>query len=168
MHFGATLRQVMRECDMTQSRLSGITGVPQGRISEYVNDRRTPSQDTLELLVGAMGKRPVLRVEEEPMGRSERRSWMLHRQLATHLDEFDTWYDRLLLNLDRLSGTVRGEPHRSNLDRWRQLIEQRDVGDIRRIMLDPSREGQEMREVGPFSGILPQEERRQVLERLGR
>ena len=170
MDVGLELRRVMGEQGMTQSGLSRITGIPQGRISEYMSGKRTPGETTLELLFGSMGLRPrtVLLVDPEPMGHSERRSWLLHRQLSTHLDDFDSWLDKLKSNLDLVEHSVSGEPHQSNLQRWRQLVEQRDVRGVRRVMVDPSRDGQQMREVGPFTGLLPNDERLQVLRTLSR
>ena len=162
------LREVVRHTGMTQTKLSQITGIPQGRISEYVTGKRSPSNGTLTLLLGAMGFRPVLQIEPEPMGRSELRSWMLHRQLSTHLDQLDSWRDKLHSNLDRIEHSITGEPHRSNIQRWRSLISHRDVKGLRQVMVDPSRDGQEMREVGPFAGLLPEAERLQVMKMLAK
>jgi hypothetical protein len=43
------------------------------------------------------------------------------------------------------------------------LIEADDVEGLRGAMLDPTRDGQEMREVGPFTGLLPEDERMLVV-----
>ena len=48
------------------------------------------------------------------------------------------------------------------------LILAGDIEGLRRAMLDPTRDGQEMREVGPFVGLLPDEERRAVLAGVSR
>jgi hypothetical protein len=59
--------------------------------------------------------------------RAERRSWMLHRQLSTHLSRstLTKWRPTILANLTRLRGSVRGQPHIRNLDRWEALITRR-------------------------------------------
>jgi hypothetical protein len=50
-----------------------------------------------------------------------------------------------------------------NITRWETLIEADDVEGLRGAMLDPTRDGQEMREVGPFTGLLPEDERMLVV-----
>jgi hypothetical protein len=100
-------------------------------------------------------------VEQPDLRRSERLSWSLHLQLATHLDvfTFQDWKPKLRRNVERLRTTNKGEPHMRNISRWEALIEADDVDGLRRAMLDPSRDGQEMREVGPFVGLMPEDER---------
>ena len=165
------LKQVMSQEGITQTRLSRMTGISQGRISNYVNGTIVPGPENLNLLFGTLG----MQVQFEPvinpvhMGRSEMRSWLMHRQLSTHLrDQFESWKPKLFSNIERLRNTNKGEPHLGNIERWRRLVEDDDIPTLRMVMLDPGREGQEMREVGPFTGLLPQDERDHVLSELHR
>lgn len=65
----------------------------------------------------------------------------------------------------RLREGTRGEPHLSNLDRWQHLIEDGDLPTLRRVMTGLDTDSAQMREVSPISGLLPQEERVEVLGR---
>ena len=115
-------------------------------------------QDFLEII-----RRPV----KPELGRSPERSWRLHRQLTIHLTPhtLGQWRPTMLTNLERLRGGVRGQPHLRNLDRWRRLIEDGDVPGIRRVMTGLDTGSVQMREVSPMGGLLPQEERDEVLRK---
>lgn len=97
--------------------------------------------------------------------RSERRSWIVHRQLATHLSAaaLDEWRPTILANIKRLRTGVRGQPHLDNLDRWQRIVETADVSAVRRALTGVDRQDVEMREVTPMGGLLPDHERRQAL-----
>lgn len=152
---------------VTQTQLARMTGISQGRISNYVNGAIVPASENLNLLFGALGVSVQLEAVVSPIhiGPSEMRSWLLYRQLSTHLrDEFVSWKPKLLSNIERLRNINKGEPHLGNIERWRHLIDNNDIHALRRVMLDPSRDGQEMREVGPFTGMIPQDERELALK----
>src|SRR5215469_8686725 len=110
-------------------------------------------------------RRPV----RPELTRSEWRSWRLHRQLSTHLtrSSLEQWRPTVERNLERLRSTVRGQPHLRNLDRWESLLDRGDVTDLHRTFTGLDRDSIEMREVSPFGGILPNEERLAVLEMAG-
>jgi hypothetical protein len=59
---------------------------------------------------------------------------------------------------------VTGQPHIRNLDRWESLLEREDVPGLHRILTGLDRDSIEMREVSPMGGLLPEEERMQVLQ----
>jgi hypothetical protein len=125
----------------------------------------------LDRLLSCMGYRlEVVRRPVRPhLTRSVERSWRLHRQLSTHLSRatLSTWRPTILSNLDRLQGSVKGQPHLRNLDRWRELVGSGDVSGLRRIMTGLDEDSIEMREVSPVGGLLPQDERSQVLGLVG-
>lgn len=100
--------------------------------------------------------------------RAERRSWMLHRQLASHLTPLtlEQWSATIEENLRRLRLGVTGQPHTDNIERWAELVENRDVGGLRRVLTGLGREQIEMREVSPMGGLLSEQERTDVLRRL--
>lgn len=169
---GQILRQVMSQTGVTQSELSRISGVKQPSISQYLSGRIEMSDDMLDRLLSCMGyaveivRRPV-KVE---MNRSVQRTWRLHRQLSTHLssENLERWRPTMVRNLDRLKEGVQGQPHVRNLERWRHLIEQRDLPGLRRVMTGLDLDSIQMREVSPMGGLLPQDERSRVLETAGR
>ena len=162
------LREVMLRTGTTQSGLSRLSGVRQPSISGFLSGRVHLSDDQLDRLLSCMGHRlEVLRRPVVPkLTRSERRSWQLHRRLSTLLNRqsFEVWRPIIERNLDRLDDRVTGQPHTRNLDRWRQLVDRGDVPGLHRVLTGLDRDSIEMREVSPMSGLLPDEQRREVLE----
>jgi hypothetical protein len=149
------LREVMLQTGTTQSGLSRLSGVRQPNISGFLSERVDLSDDQLDRLLSCMGFRlEVVRRPVVPeLTRSERRSWHLHRRLST------------LLN--RLQGGVTGQPHERNLDRWQDIVDRGDLPGLHRVLTGLDRDAIEMREVSPMSGLLPDEQRREVLELAG-
>lgn len=155
----------------TQSELSRLSGVRQPSISQFLSGKGHLSDEQLDRLLSCMGYRlEVVRRPVRPeLTRSEWRSWWLHRQLSTHLTEpsLEQWCPTIERNLERLRGTVRGQPHVRNLDRWESLVDRGDVPGLHRILTGLDRDSIEMREVSPVGGLLPNEERLQALRLAG-
>ncbi|WP_246056988.1 helix-turn-helix domain-containing protein [Nocardioides eburneiflavus] len=165
------LREVMLETGTTQSGLSRLSGVRQPSISGFLSGRVDLSDEQLDRLLSCMGFRlEVVRRPVVPqLTRSERRSWQLHRRLSTLLsrESFEDWRPRIERNLDRLGNRVTGQPHERNLERWRQLVDRGDVPGMHRVLTGLDRDSIEMREVSPMSGLLPDDQRRDVLRQAG-
>ncbi len=165
------LREVMLETGTTQSDLSRLSGVRQPSISGFLSGKVDLSDDQLDRLLSCMGfrlevvRRPVL----PELTRSERRSWQLHRRLSTLLNRqsFEGWTPAIERNLDRLSEQVTGQPHERNLGRWRQLLDRADLPGLHRMLTGLDRDSIEMREVSPMSGLLPDDQRREVIKAAG-
>lgn len=152
----------------TQSALARISGVRQPSISQFLAGKLDLSDDQLDRLLACVGyclevtRRPV----EPALTRSERRSWLLHRHLSTPLSDcsdLERWRPVIERNLQRLRGSVRGQPQIRNLDRWAQLAEDGDVPGPAASADRPGGDSIEMREVSPMSGRLPPDERLAVL-----
>lgn len=169
---GDLLREVMSETGTTQTMLSRISGVHQPSISQFLSGKVDLSDDQLDRLLSCMGYQleVVRRTVEPDLSHSERRSWMLHRRLSCHLttQSFVEWRPRLLTNLEKLRDGVRGRVHQENVERWTELVDGGDIGGLRRAMTGMDRRSIEMREVSPFSGLLSDEERLDVLRELRR
>lgn len=166
---GDVLRQVMSEVGVSQSELSRISGVRQPSISQFLSGRGHLSDEMLDRLLSCMGYRleVVRRPVKRQLGRSPERSWQLHRQLALHLTpkSLREWRPVMVRNLGRLREGTRGEPHLGNLDRWQRLMDDGDVSGLRRAMVGLDTDSVQMREVSPMGGLLPVEERAEVLRR---
>jgi len=162
----------MLETGTTQSMLSRITGVRQPSISQFLSGKVELSDEQLDRLLSGMGYRlEVVRRPVHPeLTRSERRSWMLHRQLSTHLndDVLGSWMPKIEQNLTRLGQRLSGQTHLTNMERWRTLISTHDVLGLHRVMTGLDRSSIEMREVSPFTGLLPERERLEVMDQLSR
>jgi len=167
---GEILRQVMSETGTTQTMLSRISGIHQPSISQFLSGKVELSDEQLDRLLSCMGHR--LEVVRRPivpeLTRSERRSWLLHRRLSTLLtkDSFNDWLPKLTSNLKRVRSGVQGKTHVDNVDRWESLIRSRDLTGLRRVMTGLDRTSIEMREVTPFTGLLPDSDRLEVLQEL--
>ncbi|BBZ67652.1 hypothetical protein MINS_30810 [Mycolicibacterium insubricum] len=161
------LRHVMAATGTSQSQLARISGVRQPSISQFLSGTIDFSDDQVDRLLSCMGYR--LEVSRQAVNvnltRSERRSWSMHRQLATHLSatSLTAWQPTIFANIARLRADVRGQPHLANLDDWQRLVSTKDVPALRRVLTGVDRHSIEMREVTPMGGILTDEERQQAL-----
>lgn len=153
----------------TQMQLSRLSGVHQPSISQMLSGRVEVSEDMLGRLLGCMGRQLVVTCEavDPALTRAERRSWLLHRRVASELtvEKLPVWLPVIEGNLERLRRGVSGQPHSENVERWTRLVAQGDLGRIKRVLTGVDRDSIEMREVSPFGGILSQEQRLQVLAR---
>lgn len=168
---GDVLREVMLETGTSQSGLSRLSGVRQPSISGFLSGRIDLSDEQVDRLLSCMGYRlEVVRRPVVPtLTRSERRSWQLHRRISTLLnrDRLESWLPTIERNLDRLNEQITGQPHTRNLERWRSLIEHRDVPGLHRVLTGLDRNSIEMREVSPMGGTLTQEQRSEALATTG-
>lgn len=160
----------MANTGTSQSHLARFSGVPQPSISQFLTGKIDFSDDQLDRLLACMGYRLEVgrRAVEPDLTRSERRSWSVHRQLATHLthESLTDWRSTILDNIQRLRAGVHGRPHLANIDRWQRIVEAGDVPALRCALTGLDRDGIEMREVTPMSGLLSDEERRAALRGL--
>lgn len=165
------LHEVMLTTNTTQSELSRLSGVRQPSISQFLSDKVEFSDAQLDRLLSCMGYQlEVVRRSVEPkLTRSERRSWQLHRQLSSHLNQstFEEWRPTIESNLKRVRRGVTGQPHLRNLDRWTSLVQQGEVLKLQRVLTGLDRNAIEMREVSPMGGLLSSSERDQVLAKSG-
>jgi transcriptional regulator with XRE-family HTH domain len=165
------LREVMLTTSTTQSELSRLSGVRQPSISQFLSGKVELSDEQLDRLLSCMGYRlEVVRRPIEPkLTRSERRSWLLHRELSSQLNRssLEQWRPTIETNLNRLRRGVTGQPHERNLDRWISLIDQSDVLKLHRVLTGLDRDSIEMREVSPMGGLLSSTERSHVLAKSG-
>ncbi len=157
----------MSETGTTQLRLSRLNGVGQPSISQFLSGRVGFTDAMLSRLIQCMGFR--LEVTRNPvpadLSRSAERSWKLHRGLALNLTplKLGEWAPTTSLNIARIRAGVQGEPHLRNLEVWHRIIDDRDVPAIRWALTGLDITAVEMREVSPMGGILPQEERAEIL-----
>lgn len=80
------LRDVL-DTGITQAELSRLSGVRQPSISQFLSGKVELSDEQLDRLLSCMGFRlEVVRGAVPPdLTRSERRSWLLHRRISSHL-----------------------------------------------------------------------------------
>jgi len=102
--------------------------------------------------------------------RSEERSWRMHSRLSELLTQADLeqWRPVVKRNLERLRSAVRGQVHLRNIDRWESLLDRSDMPGLHRALTGLDRDSTEMREVSPFAGLLPEEDRLGILQAMAR
>jgi transcriptional regulator with XRE-family HTH domain len=161
------LHHIMVNTHTSQTELARLSGVRQPSISQFLNGKIDFSDQQLDRLLSCMGYRlEVTRQAIDPqLTRSERRSWIVHRQLATHLTptSLTEWRPTILTNIKRLRAGVRGQPHLRNLDHWQHIVDNNDLPALHRALTGLDRHNIEMREVTPMGGLLPDDERQQAL-----
>ncbi|WP_241474159.1 helix-turn-helix domain-containing protein [Mycolicibacterium neoaurum] len=161
------LRTVMTDTQTGQSELARLSGVRQPSISQFLTGRTPLSDDQLDRLLSCMGYQlQVIRQPIQPdLTRPERRSWLLHRQIARKLTPItlQAWAPTIAKNLQRLRAGVTGEPHTTNVGRWEELVTDKNLPGLHRVLTGLDRDCIEMREVSPLSGLLSDEERRATL-----
>lgn len=144
-----------------------MSGVRQPSVSQFLSGRVDMSDTMLDRLLACMGYRleVVRRPVEVAWTRSSERSWRLHREIATELSHkvLAEWRPTIERNLSRLRAGVRGEPNRSNVERWQRLLAESDLRELRRVLTGVDRVSIEMREVSPMAGVLAEERRLAVL-----
>lgn len=161
------LRSVMADTRTGQSELARLSGIRQPSISQFLSGRTPLSDEQLDRLLSCMGYR--LQVTRRPLQpdltRSERRSWLLHREIARKLtrETLSSWRPTIAKNLLHLHAGVTGEPHTTNIRRWETLVADESLPDLHRALTGLDRDSIEMREVSPLSGLLSDEERRSTL-----
>jgi transcriptional regulator with XRE-family HTH domain len=164
---GALLRDVLQESGVSQSELARLSGMHQPSISQVLSGRTDLSDTQLDRLLSCLGYRlEVIRRPVRPeLTRAERRSWRLHRVLSSQLTAHTLaeWAPSMRSNLDTLLTRVTGQPHERNLHRWRELLDERDVLALHRVLTGLDRDDIEMREVSPMAGLLSEDDRLRAL-----
>lgn len=154
------LRIGMERTETSQSELSRVTGVPQGRISNYVTGKLEPSEGMLDRLLGGLGVQVSVVIEPVQMERTKLRSWRLHRTILQKLSGGEPDWERMDHNLERLRSVIQGQPHERNLDRWQRIVDTRNLREFRRVLTDLSTDCGSPRNVEGFSMRHPEQEPR--------
>lgn len=168
MDRSGVLRQGLITSGVSQSELSRLSGVPQGRISQYVNGKLEPSPEMLERLLPMLGVTTTTTVQPVQFERTKYRSWLLHREVLRKLQNQPLnphdW-DRLRRSLTQVEQRTQGPTHERNLRRWQEILERRDERELRRVLVDLTDDGVGMREVSPVTGFLTEEERLNTIKK---
>ncbi len=97
----------------------------------------------------------------QPQGHrtAERRALAYHREVAARLNEQTV--DDARERIESLAADRRLHPRYA--ERWRQLLA-RPLPDVARAISADDEEGRDLRQNGPFAGVLNEEERRRIIE----
>jgi transcriptional regulator with XRE-family HTH domain len=163
---GVGLRELARRLEVTPGAVSQM---------ERSEARGSIQLDTLRRALSAMGaelvtdiRRPQLPAEyvQAPFERREDRvAYELHRAIAKKLiDDPDRVRAVIPKNIEVMRENVHGRLVNEWLDRWQELSKA-PVGVLVEALLATDELGKEMRQNGPFMGVLSEQER---LEAIGR
>lgn len=146
--------------NLTQGAFAAQAGTSQPTIALYESGRKSPTLSTVRRLAAAVGFEPVISYVPQ-MTREDRRSLAYHRAVVEILRRDDpAALRRARQTLQRLRAQHPGA--RMLLDRWSQWL-RCPIPALIVHVLDPGVEAREMRQVSPFAGILPPEERVRLL-----
>jgi transcriptional regulator with XRE-family HTH domain len=157
---------------LTMQQLAERLGVSHAAVSQMEKSEAegTIKIATLSRALDALGSRlEVLSVPVAPAAhlqrREERVSWELHRAVAIKLlANPEPVLARVPENIRRIRENVRGELPNQWLDDWARLTST-SLADTIKVMLDTSPYGIEMRQNGPFQGVLTNQERLMAITR---
>ena len=160
---GELVHEARTRAGLSQRGLAELAGTSGPTIAAYESGSREPRLSTLARLVGSTGTQLVVELDDG-MTRSDRRSLALHAAIAQRLA---TDPDRVLQlarrNLKTMRGTASTRGAYRLLDSWAELIADRDVAAITRVLRDTSEHARDLRQMTPFAGVLNDKERVSVL-----
>lgn len=106
----------------------------------------------------------VLALANRSLTRDQEQSRWLHLRIASYLvSDPDLVLGRARENLDRFSAVHMGTMAQHWLDQWRAAFDA-GLDQVLDILVARSPQATELRQNSPFAGILPEHERREVLE----
>ena len=159
------VRELRRSADLTQTELARAAGTSQPTIAAYESGRKSPSLRTLSRMARAVGLEAVV-VFPPAMTREDRRSLVLHRAIADHLQAHPA---ETLHRAGRNLALMRGRnPQAADLlGEWDEILG-RPVEAIVTAILDPGQRARDLRKVTPFAGVLEPHERTRVYREFAR
>ena len=100
--------------------------------------------------------------------REDRVALELHREvLRVMLTDLPGVRERALANLAPMRASMRSSMAQGWMTQWEQLLTG-PLEDLVKVMVDPSERGVDLRQVGPFLGVLSQQERLNAISRASR
>lgn len=150
------VKRLREKTGVTQTDLARAGGTSQPAIAAYEASRKSPTLGTLRRLARGVGMEMTVEFHP-PLTREERRSLVLHREIA----------DRLQQDPQRVLGRARSTLARMRqavpgaaplLEQWDALLKRRPE-DLAFALTDMSPLARELRQVTPFAGVLSARER---------
>jgi len=137
---------------------------------ERSDERDAVSVTTLRRAADALGGELFIEIRlpqaEHAMRREQRRLLEYHRQVAAKLVlDPETVIRFAARRLDELRERTSGDVLRGYIDDWSVLLGLGDPAALVRVMLDPSEEAHDRRQVSPFYDALTDEDRRIAIAR---
>lgn len=165
------IRSERQRADVSVRELARRLGVSPATVQNYERAEASGriQLDTLRRSLEALDVTVSIHARKARAPRLERReervALELHKKVAEHLlrDE-----DATLANVTRVANESRQrvDPHTAELlDEWTRLSEARDLPGLLHAMTATDRRSIDMRQVGPFNGVLSDEDRLDAIRR---
>lgn len=165
------IREQRERSDVSVRELARRLDVSPATVQNYERAELTGriQLDTLTRALGALGATVSVRVTSRSPNRLERReervALELHKKVAQHLLRD---VDATLANVGEvaMASRARVDPVTAALiDEWMRLADTHDVAGLLHAMTATDRHSIDMRQVGPFNGVLSDDERLDAIRR---
>ena len=171
------LRELRRGHGLTQRELAQQCDIVQPVIAAYESGARDPGLRSLERISGALGAHvelvPLVRVgdihrDHPELRRDQLLSLVLHYDLAARLVRDPNGIRSK--SASNIATMRRADPRgaaRSWLDRWAALLTG-PLGLLLSAMIDPSSDGDDLRQCSPFAGVMDERVRQAIIREVRR
>ena len=167
METSTIVRDVRIRTGLSQRALADVAGTSGPTIADYESGRKEPRLSTLSRIAGAGGLELELRVvpsrHERALERQRRLRLAIAAATAVRVrEQWDEARSMALEQLDSLEVNGRGASNARWVERWRRAVEHGPDA-VSRVLLRSGEDGDDLRQVAPFAGLLSDDERRLVL-----
>jgi len=167
METSAIVRQLRQRTGLSQRGLAELAGTSGPTVADYEAGRKEPRLSTLDRFAEATGAALELRFVPTRHERALQRQRNLRLAIAaaTAVRVQERWPDATELaegQLAAMERTMRGDSAVRWIDTWRRAITAGPKA-VRHTLLRDDEEGDDLRQVAPFAGMLSDAERRIVL-----
>lgn len=167
METSTIVRDVRARTGLSQRALADMAGTSGPTIADYESGRKEPRLSTLSRIAEAGGLQLELRVVPSRHVRALERQRRLRLAVvaATAVRVRDRWDDARSMafeQLDSLEANGRGASNARWVQQWRRAVGEGPDA-VSRVLLRSGEDGDDLRQVAPFAGLLSDDERRLVL-----
>lgn len=167
METSTTVRDVRSRTGLSQRALADVAGTSGPTIADYESGRKEPRLSTLNRIAEAGGLELELRVvpsrHERALERQRRLRLAVAAASAVRVRErWDDARSMALQQLDALAVNGRGTSNARWVEQWRRAVGEGPDA-VSHMLLRSGEDGDDLRQVAPFAGLLSDDERRLVL-----
>ena len=167
METSTIVRNVRTRTGLSQRALADVAGTSGPTIADYESGRKEPRLSTLSRIAEAGGLELELRVVPSRHERAleRRRRLRLAIAAATAVRVRERWsvaQSTAHEQLDSLEVNGRGSSNARWVGQWRRAVDEGPDA-VARLLLRSGEDGDDLRQVAPFAGLLSDDERRLVL-----
>ena len=167
MDTSTIIKMVRARSGLSQRAIGEAAGTSGPTVADYEAGRKEPRLSTLSRIAQAAGLEIELRFvpsrHERALDRQHRLRLAMAAATAHRVRE--RWDDARHLAIEQLDGlaaSVRGQSGEQWVDTWRRAVDDGPEA-VAQLLLRDDPDGDDLRQVAPFAGLLTDDERRLVL-----